>query len=112
MPAHAFDRPKEKQRVAAILEPYNNDLMLPPEEDAQFSQLAHERNARHPLRTYLWVPAARAVTIWFTPRIELLPISGPVFPLRQMREDDPVDQQDTSLFFSLNIIYVGMRLCG
>ncbi len=112
MPARAFDTPEEKQRVAAILEPYNNDLMLTPEEDAQFSQLAHERNARHPLRTYLWVPAARAVTIWFTPRIELLPISGHVFPLRQMREDDPVDQEVTSLFFFLNIIYVGLGLWG
>ena len=112
MPARAFDTPEEKQRVAAILEPYNNDLMLTPEEDAQFSQLARERNARHPLRTYLWVPAARAVTIWLTPRIELLPISGHVFPLRQMREDDPVDQEVTSLLFLLNILYVGLGLWG
>jgi hypothetical protein len=112
MPARAFDTPEERQRVAAILEPYNNDLMLTPEEDAQFSQLARERNARHPLRTYLWVPAARAVTIWFTPRLELLPISGHVFPLRQMREDDPVDQEVTILFFLLNIFYVGLGLWG
>jgi len=112
MPARAFDTPEEKQRVAETLEPYNNDLMLTPEEDAQFRKLAKERNARHPLRTYLWVPAARAVTIWFTPRIELLPISGHVFPLRQMREDDPVDQEVTSLFFLLNMLYVGLGLWG
>jgi hypothetical protein len=112
MPARAFDAPEEKQRVAAILEQYNNDLTLTPEEDAQFAQLAQERNARHPLRTYIWVPAARAVTIWFTPRIELLPISGHVFPLAQMREDDPVDQEVTSLFFVLNIFYVGLGVWG
>jgi 4-amino-4-deoxy-L-arabinose transferase-like glycosyltransferase len=112
MPARAFDTPEEKQRVAAILGQYNNDLMLTPEEDAQFSQLARERNARHPLRTYLWLPAARAVTIWFTPRIELLPISGHVFPLAQMREDDPVDQEVTSLFFVLNMFYVGLGIWG
>jgi hypothetical protein len=112
MPARAFDTPEEKQRVAAILEPYNNDLMLTAEEDAQFSQLAKERSARHPLRTYLWVPAARAVTIWFTPRIELLPISGHVFPIRQMREDDPVDQEVTSLFFVLNMFYAGLGIWG
>jgi len=112
MPARAFDTPEEKQRVAAILEQYNNDLMLTPEEDAEFSQLARERNARHPLRTYLWLPAARAVTIWFTPRIELLPISGHVFPLAQMREDDPVDQEVTSLFFVLNLFYVGLGVWG
>jgi hypothetical protein len=112
MPVRAFDTPDEKQRVAAILELYNNDLMLTPDEDVQFLQLAKERSARHPLRTYLWVPAARAVTIWFTPRIELLPISGHVFPVRQMREDDPVDQEVTSLFFVLNMFYTCLGIWG
>ena len=112
VPARAFDVPEEKQRVAAVLERYNNDLTLTPEEDAEFAQLAQERTARHPLRTYLWLPAARAVTIWFTPRIELLPISGHVFPLAQMREDDPVDQEVTSLFFVLNLLYVGLGVWG
>src|SRR5258708_37152046 len=95
-----------------ILEQYNNDLTLTPEEDAAFGQLASERSSRHPLRTYLWLPAARAVTIWFTPRIELLPVSGHVFPLAQMREDDPVDQEVTSLFFALNVFYVGLGIWG
>ncbi len=112
MPARAFDTPEEKRRVAAILEQYNNDLTLTPEEDAAFAQLARERTARHLLRTYLWLPAARAVTIWFTPRIELLPISGHVFPLAQMREDDPVDQEVTTLFFALNLFYVGLGIWG
>ena len=112
IPARAFDTPEEKQRVAAILEQYNNDLTLTPEEDAAFAQLGRERTARHPLRTYLWVPAARAAAIWFTPRIELLPVSGHVFPLAQMREDDPVDQEVTSLFFVLNLLYVGLGVWG
>jgi len=112
MPARAFDSPEEKERVAMILEQYNNDLTLTPEEDAAFEQLARERTSRHPLRTYLSLPAARAVTIWFTPRIELLPVSGHVFPLAQMREDDPVDQEVTSLFFVLNLFYVGLGIWG
>jgi hypothetical protein len=112
IPARAFDSPEEKQRVASLLERYNTDLTLTPEEDAAFAQLARERTARHPLRTYLWLPLARAVTIWFTPRIELLPISGHVFPLRQMREDDPVDQEVTILFFALNLFYVGLGVWG
>ncbi len=112
IPARAFDTPEEKQRVAAVLEQYNNDLTLTPEKDAEFLRLARERTARHPLRTYFWLPAARAVTLWFTPRIELLPISGHVFPLAQMREDDPVDQEVTSLFFVLNLFYVGMGIWG
>jgi hypothetical protein len=112
IPARAFDTTEEKQRVAEILEEYNNDLTLTAEEDAAFGQIARERNARHPLRTYLWIPAARAATIWFTPRIELLPVSGHVFPLKQMREDDPVDQEVTILFFALNLVYIGLGVWG
>lgn len=112
IPARAFDSPEEKQRIAAILESYNDDLTLTKEEDDAFAQIARERTARHPLRTYLWIPAARAVAIWFTPRIELLPISGNVFPLAYMREEDPVDQEFTSLLFVLNVFYVGLGVWG
>jgi len=112
LPARAFDSPGEKQRVAAILEQYNNELTLTAEEDAAFAQLARERTARHPLRTYVWLPLLRAAILWFTPRIELLPISGHVFPLAQMREDDPVDQELTSGLFLLNILYVALGIWG
>jgi hypothetical protein len=112
IPARAFDTEGEKQRVAAILEQYNNDLTLTPEEDRAFAQLARERTSRHPLRTYVWLPALRALTMWFTPRIELLPVSGHVFPLKQMREDDPVDQSVTVGLFLLNIIYVALGVWG
>ncbi|HYL83836.1 MAG TPA: hypothetical protein VE263_06355 [Candidatus Angelobacter sp.] len=112
IPARAFDSPEEKGRVAVILEQYNDELTLTPEEDAAFGQIARERTARHPLRTYLWVPAARAAVIWLSPRIELLPISGHVFPLAYMREEDPVDQEFTSLLFMLNIVYVGLGVWG
>jgi len=110
IPPEAFDTPEERDRVAAALEPYNDDLTFTREEDAVFAQLARERTARRPLRTYLWIPLRRAVRIWFTPRIELLPISGHVFPLAYMREEDPVDQRMTILIFSLNILYVGLGI--
>jgi hypothetical protein len=112
IPARAFDTPGEKERVAMILEQYNEELTLTPEEDAAFAQLARERTARRPLRTYLWLPAARAVTLWFTPRIELLPFSGTVFPLAQSWEDDPIDQSVTIGLLFLNIGYVGLALWG
>ena len=112
IPARAFDTPEEKQRVADILEQYNDDLTLTPEEDAAFAQLARERTARHPLRTYLWLPAARAITLWFSPRIERLPYSGHVFPLAQTWEDDPVDQFVTISLFLLNILYVALAIWG
>jgi 4-amino-4-deoxy-L-arabinose transferase-like glycosyltransferase len=112
IPPEAFDTPEERDRVAAALEQYNDDLTFTREEDAVFAQLARERTARHPLRTYLWIPLRRAVRIWFTPRIELLPISGHVFPLANMSEEDPVDQRVTILIFFLNILYVGLGIWG
>jgi hypothetical protein len=112
IPQRAFDSPAEKERVAMILEPYNSDLTLTPEEDAAFAHLARERTARHRLRTYLWLPLGRGVTMWFTPRIELLPFSGTVFPLAQSWEDDPIDLSVTAGLFLLNIGYIALALWG
>ena len=112
IPERAFDTAEEKARVADILGKYNDDLTITPEEDAAFGQLARERTARHPLRTYVVLPGARAVTLWFTPRIELLPVSGNVFPLKQLWYDDRADQLTTVGFFFLNIFYVALGICG
>ncbi|HXM93180.1 MAG TPA: hypothetical protein VOA64_02825 [Candidatus Dormibacteraeota bacterium] len=112
IPPRAFDTPQEKERVAQLLARHNEDLTLTPEEDAGFAQLGRERTRRHPLGTYLWLPAARALTIWFTPRIELLPFSGKVLPLAQAWEDDPIDQSVTIGFFVLNIFYVALAAIG
>jgi len=112
IPAGAFDTPEERERVETVLEKYNDETTWNADEDAIFAQLARERTARHPLRTYLWVPLRRAVRIWFTPRIELLPVSGNVFPLRYMHEEDPVDQRVTISYFFLNIIYVALGIAG
>jgi hypothetical protein len=112
LPARAFDSLEEKERVAMILEAYNEELTLTKEEDAAFAQLARERTARHPLRTYVWLPLLRAVTLWFAPRIELLPVSGTVFPLRQSWEDDKVDQSVTVGLFLINIFYLGIGVYG
>jgi hypothetical protein len=112
LPAYAFDTAEEKDRVASILEPYNNDLTLTADEDEAFARVARERTARHPLRTYVWLPVARAVVMWFTPRIELIPVSGTVFPLVQSWQDDKVDQGVTVGFFLLNIAYIGLAIAG
>jgi hypothetical protein len=98
--------------VAALLEQYNEDVSLTPEEDAGFGQLARERTGRHPLRTYIGLPVARAFTIWFTPRIELLPFSGDVFPLKEAWQDDRIDQFVTVGFFLLNVLYVALAAWG
>jgi hypothetical protein len=112
IPGYAFDNQGERERVAMVLERYNDELTWTEEEDAMFAQIARERTGRHPLRTYVWVPLRRAAIIWFTPRIELLPISGHVFPLAYQFEEDPVDQRMTILIFLGNLLYVGLGVWG
>jgi hypothetical protein len=112
IPSSAFDTQQERDLVATVLEKYNDDLTWTAEEDTVFAELARQRTARHPLRTYLWIPLRRALRIWFTPRIELLPVSGHVFPLVYQWEEDPWDQRITILFFLGNVLLVALGLCG
>lgn len=112
IPSSAFDNADDRDRVAMVLERYNDDTTWTPEEDAMFAQLAHERTARHPLRTYVKIPFLRAMVIWFTPRIELLPVSGDVFPLAKAWDEDREDQVVTILIFVINLFYVGLAVWG
>src|SRR5271156_1063323 len=80
IPASAFDSGAERASVAELLGRYNSDLEMTPLRDHGFALLAAERTARNPLRTYIFVPAERIAAMWFTPRIELLPYSGKLWP--------------------------------
>lgn len=112
LPDSAFDSPEERARVAALLAKHNQAYVMSKEIDDGFAALAAERTARHPLRTYLSVPFRRVLTIWFTPRIELLPYSGHVFPFRASWEEDHMDFLATIASFLLNLIYVVLALIG
>jgi hypothetical protein len=112
IPPSAFDSPGERTRVAALLDRYNRTLAMGPETDREFAQLAGERATRHPLRTYLWVPTQRAVTLWLTPRVELLPVSGHLTPLVRQWREDPVDFGVTAFFGALNFAYLGLAITG
>ncbi len=112
VPARAFDSPQERQHVAAILEQYNNDSNLTREEDQQFEQIAEARTSRHPLRTHLYVPLQRVITLWFTPRVEQLPFSGSIFPLAETWETDRQDMSVTVGLFFVNIFYVALAMWG
>jgi len=112
LPAAAFDSAEERAHVAALLEGYNDALSVSPDVDHEFAQIARERTARHPLRTYLWIPLGRMATLWFTPRIELLPYSGRLWPPGRRWEDDPVDFSVTLAFGLLNFLYLGLALAG
>ena len=114
LPSTAFDSPEEKARVADLFSEYNSspDLEISPELDRKFAEIARERTRRHPLRTYVFVPFQRALTIWFTPRTELLPIDGKFWPVREQWADSHADVLVTGGFAVLGYLYVALAAGG
>ena len=114
LPASAFDSPEEKARVTDLIAQYNDspELDISPEIDGQFAEIAGERTQRHPFRTYLRVPFERALTIWFTPRTELLPIDGKFWPLPEQWQDSRADVLVTGGFAVLGYAYVALAIGG
>jgi hypothetical protein len=112
-PPTAFDSVEERDRVLALLNEYDRGTYnFPPAWNAKFAELARERTARNPLRTYVTVPFQRALTIWFTPRTEMLPFSGDLFPFKEKWETDREDLLATILLGACAIVYVSIAIGG
>jgi hypothetical protein len=108
----AFDSPQERARVANLLARYNDTLAISRSEDREFADIARERTAHHPLRTYLEIPLLRSLALWFTPRVELLPYSGHLLPLGEKWEYDREDFFVTLSLIFVNCIYAALALAG
>jgi hypothetical protein len=112
LPSSAFDSPAERARVARLLAEYNDTLTVDPALDNQFREIARERTARHPSRTWVEIPMLRSLAMWFTPRAELLPYSGKIFPLGDEWENDREDFLVSLGLAGVNCIYFGLALAG
>lgn len=112
IPASAFDSPEERAHVEDLLAKYNDLVDVPPNLDAQFREIARERTSRHPLRTYLRIPLLRSFTLWFSPRVELLPYGGHFLPIRDEWRDDRRDFVLTLSFVLVNAIYLALAVWG
>lgn len=112
LPRSAFDSPQERFRITNLLEQYNGTFTLTRDEDRAFGEIARERTARHPLRTFVKIPLLRSLAMWFTPRVDLLPSSSPVWPLRSEWQDDRQDLLTTLFLFLVNCFYVALALAG
>ena len=111
-PTAAFDSSEEREHVAGLIARYNAGLEMTPALDREFARLASERAGRHPFRVYGAIPAARAASIWFTPRIELLPYSGRLVPPLDLWRGNPRDFGTTAVFVLMNAAYIGLALAG
>jgi hypothetical protein len=112
IPASAFDSPEERAQVAELFEQYNDTLTLTRSQDHRFFQIASRRTARDPLRTYVKIPLLRALTLWFTPRVELLPYAGHLWPLRDEWRDDRKDFGVTLSLVLANCILIALAIAG
>ncbi len=112
LPAYAFDSAEERERISDLLDAYNESLTINAALDNQFMEIARERTRRHPLRTYLKIPFLRSLTLWFTPRIELLPVSGQLWPPGEQWEENSPDFQITLGLILVNAIFIGLALWG
>jgi hypothetical protein len=112
LPDSAFDSEAERTRVTALLSRYNSGLHMTPILDQDFAILARERTARRPLRTYVFIPISRAFMIWFTPRVELLPYSGHLWPPEKNWQSNRTDFVVTLGFGFVGFVFAGLALAG
>jgi len=112
LPTYAFDSPEERERVARLLDEYNESLTITPQIDQGFAELARERTHRHPLRTWLAIPLERIATLWLTPRVELLPYTGHLTPLEDKWEYDRQDLLVTLALWLVNLVYLLLAAAG
>jgi hypothetical protein len=125
LPAWAADSPEEKARVGELFSRYNRRLeegrgrpgrygpprALDRDLDREFAALARERARRHPLRTYLGLPLARAAFLWFDPHAQYYPWSGELLPLRQPGREAG-DEVWLALFLGLVWTYTILGIAG
>src|SRR6202142_1667458 len=112
LPPYAFDSADERERGSDLIDEYNEALTIDPNLDQGFREIARQRTERHPLRTYLKIPGLRMLTLWFTPRVELLPSSGHLWPVREEWQDDRRDFLVTLGLTAVNAFYLLLALAG
>ena len=53
---------------------YNQQLYIDPQMDAEFEEIAREREEHNPCAMSLWLPFLRTADMWLRPRTELLDV--------------------------------------
>jgi hypothetical protein len=112
LPASATDSPQERDAVIALLQDYNRGPQMTPAIDHEFARLARERTRRNPLRTYGLVPTARVFSMWFTPRLELLPVRCEFWPEKGVSWPQQTNFLFTASLELAAIVYIGLGLAG
>ena len=87
------------------------DVQMTPDLDAQFGEIARERRARHPFRSYVSLPMLRALSMWFDTHSQYYPFQGELFPLAKL--DRELHQQIwLPLFALITVLYSVIAAAG
>jgi 4-amino-4-deoxy-L-arabinose transferase-like glycosyltransferase len=108
LPARAFDSVQQRAWTENLIADYDKALHVAPDLDVQFSALAAERIASHPLRYYVWLPLVRISDMWLRPRTELLPSD----PRWWEFNDDPAGSVWAVSFGLINLFYLAFAVFG
>lgn len=112
LPRRAFDSPEERSHTIALLEQHNANRYMTPALDRAFAELARARTRRNPARTYVWIPAQRALALWLTPRMELLPFEPLLWPPKGEPWNNRPGFPCADVFELLQIVYIVLALAG
>ncbi len=86
-------------------------VQMTPEIDAGFAQIAAERRVRHPIRTYLFLPFKRGLSLWFDTHSQYYPFEGELLPLGDL-DYDIHQQYWLPLFAGLTFVYTLLGITG
>jgi hypothetical protein len=111
LPPRAFDNPAERAAALGLIAQYNdNGYQVTPQLNRAFDELAQRRIRAHPLRYYLLLPLARALSAWFSPRVEALPIDDHWWPPLQWFQESVPAFLFTALYLVLNAACIGLAV--
>jgi hypothetical protein len=86
------------------------DVQMTPQLDAEFGQIASERNAGHPFRHYVSLPWHRAFSMWFDTYFQYYRFRGDLFPLSKLA--GLREMIFRPLYLLAILIYTGIGLGG
>jgi hypothetical protein len=105
------DEEDQTDESAPADEAPDQSVEMTPEIDAGFAQIARERVARHPFRSYVWLPLKRAHSLWFDTHSQYYPFEGELLPLDDL-DYDIHQQYWLPLFAALTFVYSLLGIAG
>jgi 4-amino-4-deoxy-L-arabinose transferase-like glycosyltransferase len=108
LPSRAFDSADERGKTRSLLADYNKVLVVNPQLNTRFMELARERIRGNPLRYYVWLPALRIADMWLRPRTEMLPLNSRWWEYG----DDTKACVLATLWGVLNLLFIGAAVMG